>query len=59
MHKKNIVIAGKPLNEANRVLIMLHGRGASAEDILSLSSYFNVKNYSLIAPQATNNTWYP
>lgn len=59
MHKKDIVTAGKPLDEATRVLIMLHGRGASAEDILSLSSYLNVKDYALIAPRATNNSWYP
>ena len=59
MHKKNIVTAGKPIDEATRVLIMLHGRGASAEDILSLSSYLNVNDYALIAPQATNNAWYP
>lgn len=36
MHKKNIVTAGKPLNATSKVLIMLHGRGAGAEDILSL-----------------------
>jgi phospholipase/carboxylesterase len=59
MHKKNIVTAGKPLELAAKVLIMLHGRGASAEDILSMSSYLTVKDYALIAPQATNNTWYP
>jgi len=38
---------------------MLHGRGGSAEDILSVSSYLNVEEFLLIAPQATNNTWYP
>lgn len=59
MHKKNIVTAGKPLDEATKVLIMLHGRGGSAEDILSMSSYLQVKDYALIAPQATNNSWYP
>src|SRR5688500_6453531 len=59
MHSKNIVTAGIPLNEATKALIMLHGRGATAEDILSMSSHLNVKDYSLIAPQATNNTWYP
>jgi phospholipase/carboxylesterase len=59
MHKKNLVTAGKPLHEAKKVLILLHGRGASAGDILSLSTYLNVKDYALIAPQATNNTWYP
>jgi phospholipase/carboxylesterase len=59
MHKKNIVTAGKELSVTTRVLIMLHGRGGSAEDILSLSSHLDVKDYSLMAPQATNNTWYP
>jgi phospholipase/carboxylesterase len=59
MHKKNIITAGKALDEANKVLIMLHGRGAGAEEILSMSSYLNVKDYALIAPQAINNTWYP
>lgn len=38
---------------------MLHGRGAGARDILSLASHFPVANFALLAPQATNNTWYP
>lgn len=59
MHTKNIFTAGKSLNEAKKVLLMIHGRGAYAEDMLSLAGYFNVKDYALLAPQATNNTWYP
>jgi phospholipase/carboxylesterase len=59
MHQKEIHIAGKKLNEASRVLIMIHGRGGSAEDILSLAPHLNVKDYALIAPQATNHSWYP
>jgi phospholipase/carboxylesterase len=59
MHTKNIITAGKELNKNNRVLIMLHGRGGSAEDILSLSSHLDVKDFTQLAPQATNNTWYP
>ena len=59
MHQKNIITAGKELDQKNKVLIMLHGRGGSAEDILSLSSYLEVKDFALMAPQATNNTWYP
>jgi phospholipase/carboxylesterase len=58
MHKKNIIAAGKELNE-NKVLILLHGRGGTAEDILSLASYLNVNDFTLLAPQATNNSWYP
>lgn len=59
MHQKNILSGGKSLNTADKVLIMLHGRGANAEDILSMSAYLNVKEFALIAPQATNNSWYP
>jgi phospholipase/carboxylesterase len=59
MHKKSIVAAGKSLDEASKALIMIHGRGGGAEDILSLSSYLNVKDFALIAPRATNNAWYP
>src|SRR5438067_1315785 len=59
MHKKNIITAGKELTAASKVLIMIHGRGGSAEDILSLSAHLNVNDYTLLAPQATNNSWYP
>lgn len=59
MHKKNIQTAGKSLKEAKKVLIMIHGRGGDARDILSLASHFNVEDFALMAPEATNNTWYP
>lgn len=59
MHSKKIYTLGKDITEAKKALVMVHGRGAFAEDILSLADYFNIKNYALIAPQATNNTWYP
>ncbi|GAB2825639.1 alpha/beta hydrolase [Ferruginibacter profundus] len=59
MHQKNIITAGKKLSEAKKVLIMAHGRGGSAEDILSLASHLNVKDFALLAPQAINNSWYP
>jgi phospholipase/carboxylesterase len=59
MHKKEIINAGKKLREAKKVLIMLHGRGAGADDILGLNSVLHVEDFALIAPQATNYTWYP
>jgi phospholipase/carboxylesterase len=37
---------------------MIHGRGGTAKDILSLASHFNVSDFALLAPQASNNTWY-
>lgn len=59
VHGKNIFSAGKNIRDAGNVLIMLHGRGGSAEDILSLAQYFSLEDYALLAPQAINNTWYP
>lgn len=58
-HKKNIVTAGTAIKEASKALIMIHGRGGTADNILSLSDHLQVKDFALLAPQATNNTWYP
>lgn len=59
MHQKNIQPAGLPLKDAKKVLIMVHGRGANAQDILGLAPHLNVSDFALLAPQATNSTWYP
>jgi phospholipase/carboxylesterase len=55
----NLKYAGKPLDQAKKVAIMIHGRGATAESILSLSDHLNLDEFALIAPQAPGNTWYP
>ena len=59
LHTKKILSSGKKLEEAEKALIMIHGRGANAHDILSLSDYLLVKDFALLAPEATNNAWYP
>jgi phospholipase/carboxylesterase len=59
MHSKVILTSGKSLAEAGKVMILLHGRGASAEDIISVSQYLQVDEFALLAPQATNHSWYP
>jgi phospholipase/carboxylesterase len=59
MHIRKVTTGGKEITEATKVLVMIHGRGGSAPDILSLSSYLDVTDFALLAPQATNNTWYP
>lgn len=58
-HKKQIITAGTPLDKAKGTLVMLHGRGGSANDIISLANEFNLPNMAIIAPQATNHSWYP
>ncbi len=59
IHPQNIITTGNNLKDAGKVLIMIHGRGADARDILSLVNHLQVKEFALLAPQATNNSWYP
>jgi phospholipase/carboxylesterase len=58
MHTLQVMRAGKQQG-AEKVLILLHGRGGSAEDIMSLADELPVKNFELLAPQAANHAWYP
>ena len=51
--------AGAPLESAQAAMILLHGRGATAEDILSLADELAVPGFAYLAPQAAGNTWYP
>jgi len=48
---------GKGLPEF--AMILIHGRGASADDIMSLTSALNNNEFLYAAPQAPSNTWYP
>ena len=59
MHKKEIVYSGKALDEAKRALILIHGRGATAESMLPLADHLDLDDFAILAPQATRNTWYP
>lgn len=59
MHTKNILTAGKEIENAQKAMILLHGRGGMAQDILGLANHFPVENFALFAPQATGNSWYP
>ena len=58
-HSKQITTAGTPIAQAKKALIMLHGRGASANSIMSLCGYLTLPNTAIIAPQATQHSWYP
>lgn len=51
--------AGAPLAEARTAVVLVHGRGATAEDILSLRHEFDFDSVAYLAPAALNNTWYP
>jgi len=59
MHKKNIKSTGLNPDLATKVLIMVHGRGGSAEDILTLVEELDVVEFAILAPDASCNSWYP
>lgn len=58
-NQQPIVIRGLPPEEAQAAVIMLHGRGADAEDILALIPHIATPGFTYAAPQAAGNTWYP
>lgn len=58
-HTKNILQVGQDLAIAKKAIIMVHGRGATSQDIIGLQSHLTIKDFAILAPQATNFTWYP
>ncbi len=51
--------AGEPAGKARAAMLMVHGRGARAEDILSLTGQLALPGFIYYAPQAAGDTWYP
>jgi phospholipase/carboxylesterase len=56
---QEILNTGERLNNAAAAMILVHGRGASAESILTLTEELNQDGFAFLAPQAANATWYP
>ncbi len=50
---------GAPLAQAAAAVVLLHGRGASAEDILGLAGEMYDERFAYLAPQAADHRWYP
>jgi phospholipase/carboxylesterase len=50
---------GAKLDKASAAVILLHGRGASAKDILGLATEMYDKRVAYLAPQAADHQWYP
>jgi phospholipase/carboxylesterase len=50
---------GAPLAQADAAIVLLHGRGASAEDILGLAGEMYDERFAYLAPQAADHRWYP
>jgi predicted esterase len=54
-----VLRSGVGLENATGVVILLHGRGGSAEDILSLAQEMYLPRLEYLAPAASGNSWYP
>lgn len=51
--------AGVALDQARAAMVMVHGRGATTDDILSLAPVLDVEGFAFLAPDALSNSWYP
>jgi predicted esterase len=56
---QQLVAAGEPLGRAKAAMILVHGRGASAADIMTLGAELMYPGFAYLAPQAAGGAWYP
>ena len=54
-----VLTAGAELDDAGAAMVMIHGRGATARDILTLAPELDQPGWAFLAPQAAGGTWYP
>lgn len=54
-----IAMSGVALDKAKQVLILIHGRGATAQSMFALGELVAKEETTLLAPQADDSTWYP
>lgn len=58
-HGQRVLEAGEPLESARAAMLLVHGRGASAEDIMTVASEVKQPGWAYLAPQAAGSAWYP
>lgn len=56
---ENIIYSGSDIKNAKNAIILVHGRGGTAESMLGLTDELNLVDTIIIAPQADDFTWYP
>ncbi len=55
----DVLHAGEPLEKARGAMILVHGRGASAADIMTIATEVMFPGVAYLAPQAAGSAWYP
>lgn len=56
---QQVVTSGPPPERAAGAIVLIHGRGASAADLLGLYNVLGETSLAALAPQAAGSTWYP
>jgi predicted esterase len=56
---QRVLATGTPLDRAEAAMVLLHGRGATAQSILTLAEELSRPDFAYLAPQASGNSWYP
>lgn len=56
---QRVVRTGAPVEQAKGAVVMVHGRGATPESILTLAQALDGPDFVYLAPGAAGNTWYP
>lgn len=54
-----VEVVGRPLGEGSAAMILVHGRGAGARNILELAEPLAHPAFTYLAPSAAGHTWYP
>jgi len=55
----SVIRAGASIGAARAAMVLVHGRGASAESILGLATSFAAPDIAYVAPEAPSGSWYP
>src|SRR5258708_8938820 len=54
-----VLHSGESLEQARAAMILMHGRGASAADIMTIAAEVMFPGVAYLAPQAAGSAWYP
>ena len=57
--EQSVLAAGELITKAQAGMILMHGRGGTADGILRLARLVFYPGFAYLAPQAAGNAWYP
>ena len=57
--RRPVAQGGAPLSRAKLTMILVHGRGGNARDMLALADHLALPDVACLAPEAAGNSWWP